>query len=313
MTATTLPFHAQAEAEAPSSAQPGDDRLWSVTTITKTVGTPDGLIYWSLGRAADCALDDAELIATMAERDRELARRYLIDARWRPRRGLSLTDAEVGTWFHSLAEEWVVTGARPPRDRIVALYPGKAESITPGDLEAVEALLNSFDVWLGVHQPEYHAAELVVYNPTHRYAGCLDGIATMNRDRWLLDYKTSLDRDADQRKGRKRPFNTSALQLTGYRFATFAAVWRARRYEVHSRRYYLLNDEERSMALPMPQVDGGLVVHITPDHADSIRVECSEDTFRDGFRAALAAARWCYLFADDALDIAGAHELNVRR
>lgn len=313
MSTTALPFTAQAEADEASPAKPGDDRLWSVTTVCKTVGTPDGLIYWSVARAADCALDDAELIMSMAERSRDTARKFIIDARWRPRAGLSLTDADVGTWFHSLAEEWVVTGARPPRDRVVALYPGKPDALLPGDLDAVGLLLNSFDLWLTHHQPEYHAAELTVYNRRFNYAGTLDGICSINGDRWVLDYKTSLDRDVDQRKGRKRPFHSSALQLTGYRFAEFAAVWRARRYEVHSRRYYLLSQTERGMALPMPQVDGGLVVHVTPDHADSIRATCDEDTFRDGFRAALAAARWVYLLADDALDLPGAHELTVKR
>jgi hypothetical protein len=78
------------------------------------------------------------------------------------------------------------------------------------------------------------------------------------------------------------------LQLAAYRHAEFAAVWRARRFEQYSRRYYLLNPEERAMALPMPKTDGGLVIHITPEHCD---VYPSSATTRSSRRSCIRSKR----------------------
>jgi hypothetical protein len=72
-----------------------------------------------------------------------------------------------------------------------------------------------------------------------------------------------------------------------------AAVWRPRRMEQYRRRYYLLGQAEREMAVPVPEVDTGLVIHITPDHCDAYPVECGPDIF-EAFLFVQEAARWSF-------------------
>ena len=45
------------------------------------------------------------------------------------------------------------------------------------------------------------------------------------------------------------------------------------------------------MAVPVPEVDTGLVIHITPDHCDAYPVECGPDIF-ESFLFIQEAARW---------------------
>lgn len=45
------------------------------------------------------------------------------------------------------------------------------------------------------------------------------------------------------------------------------------------------------MAVPVPEVDTGLVIHITPDHCDAYPVECGPDIF-EAFLFVQEAARW---------------------
>ena len=61
--------------------------------------------------------------------------------------------------------------------------------------------------------------------------------------------------------------------------------------EQYRRRYYLLGAAEREMAVPVPEVDTGLVIHITPDHCDAYPVECGPDIF-ESFLFIQEAARW---------------------
>jgi hypothetical protein len=288
----TLPFQAQAEEEDPTQPGPEDDRFWSVTTLMRAIGTDDGLIHWSAQRAADAALGEQDVWMPMARRHPAEARKWLANARYRPRAGHKLMDADIGTAFHRCAEEWVVTGTRPP-----APDPD------------VDVLLDSFAVWLDHHQPEHHAAELTVYNPTYHYAGTLDGIADVGGYRWVIDYKTSLDSWKPNGE-RKRPFQNVCLQVAAYRWAEFAAVWRSRREEKWGRRTYLLSPTERAMAVPMPPVDGALVVHVTPEHVDTYPVRCDEMVFHEGFLCALDAFAWLRKEPDM---LGTPAELNVRR
>ena len=41
----------------------------------------------------------------------------------------------------------------------------------------------------------------------------------------------------------------------------------------------------------MPEVDGGIVVHVTPDHCDAYIVKCDETIF-ERFLFIVEAARW---------------------
>lgn len=108
--------------------------------------------------------------------------------------------------------------------------------------------------------------------------------------RLIVDYKTSRD-GYDGRGNPKSPYPEAALQLAAYRYAELAAVWRPRRLERFRRRYYLLGADERDRAVPVPQVDGGAVIHLTPDHCEIFPVRCDE-AVHEAFLFVQEAARW---------------------
>jgi hypothetical protein len=299
MTDEVIPFPVrdlpwQLEAEVPEAQKPGkaDLQLWSVTTIIRQIGGADGLINWAVGKTATAAIHEQDIWQPMIDRGLELeAVRYISGARWRPRPGCSLTDADAGSLFHKLAERWIFEGKRPPCD-----------------VPEVSKLLDSFEQWLKASNPTFDALEMTVYHPDEGYAGTLDAILNVDGRRFVLDYKTTLDSDEGRRK---RPWHSVAPQLAAYRHAKYVAVWKARTEERYSRRYYLLSEDERRNALPMPEIEGGYCLHVSPWHADLYYVRTGEDIYRDGFLAAVDAARWTLRLADTAIDEEGATYLNT--
>jgi hypothetical protein len=287
-----LPWQLEAEQDEPQKPLKQDLTLWSVTTIIRQIGGAEGLINWAVGKTADAALEDQAIWQAMVDKGQHKeARAYLAGARWRPRPGCSLTDAEAGSLFHRLAERWIFDGRRPPCDN-----------------REVNALLDSFGKWLDSAQPTFDALEMTVYNPLEGYAGTLDAIISVDGKRFVLDYKTSLDPDEGKRK---KPWHSVAPQLAAYRHAQFVAVWKARCEERYSRRYYLLSEDERANALPMPEIEGGYCLHVTPWHEDLYYVRTGDDIYRDGFLSAVDAARWTLRLADTAIDDESATYLNT--
>jgi hypothetical protein len=276
----TIPLPHQAETLV---AQPddGDDRLWSVTTILKAFGDSEGLIYWTADETATAAVTSRTTLNTMAENDGdEAAIEWLKGARFRGGKG-QRSATKLGEDVHAACENYVVTGTRP----------AAGTPLPNGVMDAETApYLDSFELWLDHFQPSYTAAEVTVYNPQYGYAGTADGYATVQGEQVIIDYKTS-KKSFDGKGKRKKPWVDVALQLAGYRHAPLAAVWRARKFEQYSRRYYLLNADERNQAVPTPTVNGGLAVFLTPHHCDVFPVSCGDDIF-DAFLYAIEAARW---------------------
>jgi hypothetical protein len=276
--APTLPL--VADATVPAEPADDDERLWSVTTILKAFGDSEGLIRWSVDETARAAVDSRATVAAIADDDPDAAIDWLRQARFRPRKG-ERSATKLGEDVHAACESYVVTGRRPA--------PGDPLPNGQVDVE-VEPYIDSFELWLERFQPAYTAAEVVVYNPRYGYAGQADGYATLDRLPVIIDYKTA-KQSVDGRGNRKQPWTDVALQLAAYRHAPMAAVWRARRYEQFSRRYYLLSADERELAVPTPTVEGGVCVHLTPHHCDVYPVDCGPDVF-DAFLYAVEAARW---------------------
>jgi hypothetical protein len=81
------------------------------------------------------------------------------------------------------------------------------------------------------------------------------------------------------------------LQLAAYRYAEYAATWRPRRYEYMRRRYYLLGMDERETAVPVPEVDSCLILHLTPEHCEAFPIN-ADKTAHDAFLYALECFRW---------------------
>ncbi len=248
-----------------------DERHWSVTTILGCLKA-EGLLYWTAEEAAKAAVNSAaSLQARIEEEGREAVIKWLRDARFRRAKG-ERTAAELGTEVHAACEAYALTGQRPDVD---------AE---------VQPFLDQFDRWAQEFQPVYQAAEVTVYSPSYGYAGTCDAFLTVGGVRCIVDYKSSR-KSFDNRGNPTTPYPEVALQLAAYRHAELAAVWRPRRMEQYRRRYYLLGQAEREMAVPVPEVDTGLVIHITPDHCDAYPVECGPDIF-ESFLFVQEAARW---------------------
>jgi hypothetical protein len=277
---STVPLTASAEVDA--TPQPDDDRYWSVTTILKSFGDSTGLIEWSAGTVADTAIDRYEWLGQLIEAEGPgEARTWLIGSRYRSQPG-TRSATKLGTAVHAAIEEYVVTGRRPPHGTPLADVGVMDDEVAP--------YLDNFDLFLDRFQPQFEAAEMTVYHPGYRYAGTLDGIATIDGQRVVIDYKTKKE-GFDKKGQRTRPWTDVGLQLAAYRHATRAAVVKARKHEKYGQRYYLLNATELEATVPMPETDGAIVVHLTPDHCDLYPVETSTEV-HDYFLFALEAARW---------------------
>lgn len=119
--------------------------------------------------------------------------------------------------------------------------------------------------------------------------------------RLIFDIKTSAE-DYTAAGKLKTPYPEVGLQLAAYRFATLAAVWRARQVEQFKRRYYLLSETERSMGVPVPEVDGGVALLLTPTRYALHPIKCDEQV-HETFLSTIDVAKFAF---DEAGSIVGA-------
>ena len=280
-----------------AKANPDDIEYWSVTTIIGALAK-DALLYWSAEQAAIAAIESPDLVAAMVkDQGKDEAIKWLRDARFRrPKTTLSSTD--LGTAAHTLCEMYALDGVRPDR----ATVEGAVENldtptgIIPAEADVLEKMLDQFDGWLQRFTPKYEAAEMTVYSPRYRYAGTLDAIMTIGGVRFMADYKTS--RETHDARGKLRtPYPEQVgLQLAAYAGAEFAATWRPRRTERYRRRYYLLGPGEDSASVPVPKVDSGLVIQLTPGSCEAypitLRTEERGDFVFRAFLHTIEAFRW---------------------
>ena len=269
-----------------------DQVLWSVTTIIGVLDKP-ALLYWAAAEAAKAAIASANTLkARVEEEGEEAVVKWLRDAMYRkPKDRLSATG--LGSAFHAAAEAYALTGVRPDDDELgqyVQQEGAKGFSGTAGEVQVLNQMLDQFDGWLQRATPEYVATEVCVMSPTYGIAGTADGFFNLDGVPLIFDLKTSRDQ-FDARGKQKGPYPESALQLAAYRFAELAAVWRPRRTEKFRRRYYLASKEEIDLAVPVPPVDGGVVIHVTPGSCEAYPVRCDEEVYQS-FLFVLEAARW---------------------
>jgi ATP-dependent exoDNAse (exonuclease V) beta subunit len=259
-------------------AKPADDdlRMWSVTTLIGALDKP-ALVPWAALRTAEAAVDHLEVVQHRLEHEgRDSAIDYLKNARFRGAPG-QRSATELGKAVHKACEHAVIYGRYRPEDI--------------ADKEIVP-FLRQHRQFISDFRPEPECAELTVFNETFGYAGTLDAIFHIDGLTYIVDYKTSRE-DTDARGNFKGPYPEVALQLAAYRYAELAAVWRARAHEQYKRRYYLLNETERAMAKPVPKVDHGLVVYLTPERYAVHPIRCDEAIF-DAFLSVIDAARFVF-------------------
>jgi len=262
--------------EEPKLVRPDTDdlRLWSVTTLIGALDKP-ALVYWSASETAKAAVDRMAVWTSILENDgRDEAIRYLTGARFRRGRG-ERSATELGTAVHAACEYKVIHGVWRQEDL--------------GDFE-LRPFLTQFGAFLHDFDPQYGAAEVTVFNPTYGYAGTADAFIRIGAQSFILDIKTSREGVDGQGKP-KTPYPEAALQLSAYANAELAAVWRARQSEVYKRRYYLLNDTERALGVPVPAVDMGLVLMLFPDRYALHPVRVDAEIF-EFFLHTIECARW---------------------
>jgi hypothetical protein len=270
--ASTLPIFG----EEPKLVTPDQDdlRLWSVTTLIGALDKP-ALVYWAALETAKAAVDKVSVWTSILDSDgRDEAINYLKGARFRRGRG-ERSATELGTAVHAACEHKVIYGVWRQEDL--------------GDME-LRPFMVQFGQYLRDFEPHYLASEVTVFNPTYGYAGTADAFIEIEGHKYIVDIKTSRDSNDGQGKP-KTPYSEAALQLSAYANAELAAVWRARQSEQYKRRYYLLNDTERALGVPVPEVDMGLVLMLFPDRYALHPVRVDAEIF-EFFLHTVECARW---------------------
>jgi len=187
------------------------------------------LTRWSANMTAELALDSIDFIQRMADRDRAGAKKYLAGAATR----YTNHRASIGSKAHIVFEKMI-------RGRSV------------GHLHAdIVPYQRQFADFLDVVRPELVRAEDVAWSDTHAYGGSFDvwmrlRVAPQADGTWVLDQQgVAVDVIGDW-KTSKSVWPSVAIQMGAYANAD----------EI------IAPDGE---AAPMPEFDGAVVLHITPD------------------------------------------------
>ena len=234
--------------------------LISATTLIKdALGTSPGLVNWAVNTTAEAAYDRIKILREFVDDgDREGAIKWLRDQRY-ARTGAA---AARGTDVHRVAEQ---------------LHLGNVVEYD----EAIEGYITQYRRFLEDFQPQFELAEAPVYNVTHRYAGTLDGVAVIDGRRLVVDIKTTAhgpNATDDSGKPKSRPpFPEVALQLTLYRHAELVGLLADRR-EIQYRRYYVF--DPASHTEPMPEVEGGVCIVVSPEDYLVVPVATSEEIWK---------------------------------
>jgi len=114
----------------------------------------------------------------------------------------------------------------------------------------VEPFVRHFGEFLDVVKPDMHMMEETVWSDTHQYAGSFDGFGTIDGVPLWLDWKTT----------RSGVHEEVGLQLAAYRYAD--RIIRA--------------DGD---SVPMPEAQGGAVLHVRPEGWKLVPVKADEQSF----------------------------------
>lgn len=190
---------------------PHEFELISVTSATEGGLPKPFLVGWAANQAAQCAIDDHEIIGKMLAKDmQEAAYNHIRNARNRDRD----IKAKRGTIVHAALENYIA-GKRPDKDDILTQLVEKKvpEKLRMAGVKMVTGLLE----FLSDEEPEILYSESTVYSRAHGYAGTPDIIGRARvGGSWLpviIDIKTS-----------KSIYDETALQLCAYARADFVGL-----------------------------------------------------------------------------------------
>lgn len=252
MTTTEQPATGQAPLRGDDGyyTLPDGTRLMSVTNLIEAGVPKPGLVHWAAIEVAKAAIEVIPRLARLRGADaREDAYQWLRRAAERKRDEA----ADLGSALHDVYEARVLGTPLPTPDEVQAPF------------------FDAFSRFLDEHQPEFHAAELVVANPDDQWAGKLDTIMRLPR------YGTALV-TGDWKTG-KKVYDEAALQLAAYRRATCGWL------------------RDGTEVVP-PATDAAVVVHIRPDvHAKTggyrvYQLDTSDEVYRSFLAARDVALTW---------------------
>lgn len=227
-----------------------------VTTLIGQGYPKNALQYWAAKEVATAAVDERDIWEPLAQRARNAAWEYLKEAPFRDRDAAANRGQEV----HRYAE---------------LLQSGEEVEVPEELVHHVDQYLRFRDEW----QPTDEIVEGVVVNRTQVYMGTFDSIATLPGfaaacERQRLKFVPAGDRVLyDIKTSRSGVYPEVALQLAAYRYA-----------ETY------LPEPNGGDELPMPEVDGCAVLHVTGDDYQLIPVDAGPKAFRVFLYVAQTAA-----------------------
>lgn len=142
----------------------------SVTTITGVIDKSRALMHWATNNVIDVIAESIEPGATYSDSE--------LGAIWAKARKRSYAKtkqaAEIGTDAHKWLENYF-SGKSPPM---------------PEEDEPHRRCIDASMDWLAAHDVKFIHTERPIYSMLHKYSGRLDGIAEVDGDLALIDWKT---------------------------------------------------------------------------------------------------------------------------
>ena len=223
----------------------------SVTTALNAL-PKEALPYWAAKVTAETAVDKLELLNNLAADDPEAAIKWLKGAPW----GSRDKAADAGTAIHEIVEFDAVGNTEGAEYLMSQLNPvGRAKATQARDFFSRGAV-------------SIEHVEFVTYHTDLMYAGTGDFIVKMETVGLPGVLKQEQTAILDLKTG-KSIWPEAALQIAAYRYASHMV------------------DLSTAEMKPMPEVDGGLVLHVTEKSWSLIPVDVSEASF-EIFKIALA-------------------------
>jgi hypothetical protein len=217
-----------------------NDNYWSVTTILGGGLPKPALLPWGIKSVAEGAVTKRNILLEMlgeCKTPKVCQEGNFCEAcdqtvRWLKSTPYAHRDraADLGTFVHSAAEAYVLKKPFPTWPPLVA------------------ARMEAFEQFLTDYQPVYEATEASVYNRTEKYAGTLDGIATIAGRKILLDTKTG-----------KGVYPEVGLQLAAYRYAEFIGLPDGSEEPMH--------EVQGAAVLHLPESGGYQLIEVLADQA----------------------------------------------
>lgn len=186
----------------------------------------------------------------------ELARKAVVDHIKGAARRYTTSAANLGTEVHAACE---------------AIAKGE----DPGPIHPdVQGFVDGFHRFLDKFQPEFLWIEQTVFSHQYGYAGTADALMRIDGEIVLGDWKSG-----------KSTYPEAALQLSLYQHADYVLELVDPEPSVTSL------GEPTIRQVPLPEIDGAMVLHLRPDHAEVVPLDTGDEVFETAL-ALMHVQRW---------------------